>query len=247
VDMRTKYLVTLAVLVLSLLAVQPVAADTGPKPTMDFTFTQVGAGPQLTITGGTQFECEQADCSDAQPFKKLGPQHFWCDAAACHSIGYVYSPYHRLEIDFSDGKTRLSNIFQTAGFNAEYNVTIRPDDLLVEAASAPASSAPDSVSPTPSSSIFSSSSSASSASTPSLPVPSSSTPASPDSSAVASSTSTPAPSIPSTPAPSALVSSTSTPAPSAPSAPLPVYALIGAGGVCLALIVAGLLILRRKS
>jgi hypothetical protein len=135
--MRTKYtsiVVILVVFVLSLLAVKPVAADTGPKPTMDFAFTQAVPGPQLTITDGTLFECEQADCSDAQALQQLGPQHFGCAANTCDSTSYGYNPYHRIEIHFSDGKTRRSNIFQTAGFNAKYNVTIRPDDLLVEAA-----------------------------------------------------------------------------------------------------------------
>ena len=135
--MRTKYtsvVVILDVFVLSLLSFQPVAADTGPKPTMDFTFTQAVPGPQLTITDGTLFECEQADCSDAQALQQLGPQHFGCAANTCDSSSYGYRPYHRIEIHFSDGKIRQSNIFQTAGFNAKYKVTIRPDDLLVEAA-----------------------------------------------------------------------------------------------------------------
>ena len=245
--MRKKYTnvaVILVVFVLSLLAFQPVAADTGPKPTMDFTFTQAAPGPQLTITDGTLFECEQADCSDAQAFKKLGPQHFWCDASACHSIGYGYSPYHRLEIRFSDGKTRRSNIFQTAGFNAKYNVTIRPDDLLVEAALNL-----DFSSPTPASSIFSSS--ADSASTPASPAPSASV--SPSSAASASTPDSPAlsSSASSSSDPSAPVASSSAlsldSSSSTSSSPVPPYALIGAGAFCLVLIVALILVVRRRS
>ena len=133
--MRTKYargVIVLIVLLTGLSFFQPAAADTGPKPSMDFVFIQAFSGPQLTIRAGTQFECDQADCSDAQAFKKLGPQHFGCKIDTCRSIGYGYKPYHRLEIIFSDGKTRQSNVFETAGFNSEYKVTIRPDDLLVE-------------------------------------------------------------------------------------------------------------------
>ena len=129
-------LITLFLLVpaLSLLPLQAAMADTGPKPTMNFTFTQGGPGPQLSILGGTLYECQQADCSDAEPLKKnMGPQHFSCGESACDSTAYGYSPYHRIEIAFSDGKTRQSNIFQTAGFNSTYKVTVRADDLLVEA------------------------------------------------------------------------------------------------------------------
>jgi hypothetical protein len=46
---------------------------------------------------------------------------------------YGFASYHTLEIEFTDGKTRASNIFETAGFDSKYKVTVGPDDLLVEA------------------------------------------------------------------------------------------------------------------
>lgn len=131
-DTKYKKLIVLLWFALALTPFRSVAADTGPKPTMDFTFVQGIPGQQLSILSGTLFECEQSDCSDAKPLVTAGPQHFSCDAAACSALAYGFSPYHRLEIQFSDGKTRQSNIFQTAGFNSIYKVTIRPDDLLVE-------------------------------------------------------------------------------------------------------------------
>jgi hypothetical protein len=103
-------------------------ADTGPKPAMEFTFN----GEQVTIISGILYECEQSDCNDATPLKELGPQRFACDVASCSALAYGFSDYHRLEIQFSDGKTRQSNIFKTAGFDSKYNVTVRADDLLVE-------------------------------------------------------------------------------------------------------------------
>jgi len=137
---RAKY-ITIAVLLLvlgmSLLPWQPAAADTGPKPTMDFEFTQAFPGPQVAITSGTMFECKQADCSDAQELQMLGPQGFRCGNSSCNAVGYGFSTYHQLEMQFSDGKTRRSNIFQTAGFDSKYRVTIQPEDLLVEATTAP--------------------------------------------------------------------------------------------------------------
>ena len=110
-----------------------VLADTGPKPTMEFTFEQELTGEPVTITSGILYECEQPDCSDAQPLKELGPQRFTCDVSICHALAYGFSPYHRLEIQFSDGKTRQSNVFATAGFASNYTVTVRENDLLVKA------------------------------------------------------------------------------------------------------------------
>ena len=112
----------------TLIPVPTALADTGPKPSMDFTFT----GEPVSIVSGILYECEQADCSDAAPLGEFGPQRFYCDAESCGAVAYGFAPYHRIEIEFSDGQTRTSNIFETAGFDSKYTVTVRPDDLLVE-------------------------------------------------------------------------------------------------------------------
>jgi hypothetical protein len=132
--MRVKFTKVAILLVfwISFLPFQSASADIGPKPTMDFTFTQQFAGAQVSISSGTMFECDQSDCSDAKPLMEAGPQGFSCEAASCHALAYGFSDYHRLEIQFSDGKTRQSNVFKTSEFNATYKVTIRQDDLLVE-------------------------------------------------------------------------------------------------------------------
>ncbi len=129
---KTIKMLILLVFVSVCLPWQSAAADTGPKPTMDFTFTQEFPGAQVSIVSGTMFECDQADCADAQPLMEAGPQRFTCETASCHALAYGFSDYHRLEIEFSDGKTRQSNIFKTAEFNAVYKVSIRENDLLVE-------------------------------------------------------------------------------------------------------------------
>jgi hypothetical protein len=132
--MRTKYTRVLILLVfwISCLPMQSASADIGPKPGMDFTFAQEFSGVQVSIISGTLLECEQSDCNDAKPLREMGPQGFSCEASSCHALAYGFSQYHRLEITFSDGKTRQSNIFETAEFNASYKVTIREADLLVE-------------------------------------------------------------------------------------------------------------------
>ena len=126
-------LLSLLLFLLAVLPANTALADTGPKPSMEFTFKQELAGEKLTITLGILYECEQPDCSDASPLEELGPQRFTCEADSCRALAYGFSPYHKLEIQFSDGKTRQSNIFETAGFDSRYTVTVRPDDLLVEA------------------------------------------------------------------------------------------------------------------
>ncbi len=108
-------------------------ADTGPKPTMEFTLHYDATATPGTITSATLYECKQENCSDAAPLAELGPQRLTCDVQSCHALAYGFAPYHKLRIQFSDGKSRESNIFATAGFNAKYRVTVRSDDLLVEA------------------------------------------------------------------------------------------------------------------
>ncbi len=120
------------ILVQLFLPAHVVLADTGPKPTMEFTFEQELTGERVTITSGILYECDRPDCSDAAPLEEHGPQRFTCEADSCHALAYGFAPYHRLEIQFSDGETRQSNIFKTVGFGSRYTVTIRPDDLLVE-------------------------------------------------------------------------------------------------------------------
>jgi hypothetical protein len=125
-------------LLLAFLPARAVLADTGPKPSMDFQFQQEMTGePPLTITSGILFECDQPDCSDAMPLEEGGPQGFRCELNSCSAVAYGFAPYHQIELEFSDGRTRQSNVFETAGFDSKYMVTIRPDDLLVEARFSP--------------------------------------------------------------------------------------------------------------
>jgi hypothetical protein len=100
---------------------------------MEFAFDQSSLAASVTIVSGILYECQQSDCSDAQALMEGGPQGFRCTAESCDALAYGFAPYHRIEIEFSDGKTRQSNIFQTAGFDSKYKVTVNADDLLVEA------------------------------------------------------------------------------------------------------------------
>jgi len=129
---RSLKFLTWLLLVLLVLPPQTALADTGPKPTMEFDFKQEPDG-ELQIISGVLYECDQSDCSDAAPLEQLGPQGLYCDTVGCRATAYGFAPYHRLEVEFSDEVTRTSNIFETAGFNSSYTVTVGPNDLLVEA------------------------------------------------------------------------------------------------------------------
>jgi hypothetical protein len=129
---RFPKLLILLLLVQLLLPARGVLADTGPKPTMEFDFKHE-PDVELQIISGVLYECDQPDCSDAAPLEQLGPQGFYCDTVGCRATAYGFAPYHILEVEFSDEVTRRSNIFDTAGFDSRYTVTVRPDDLLVEA------------------------------------------------------------------------------------------------------------------
>lgn len=118
-------------LLIFLLTSQLALADLGHKPTMSFDFKD-GIPGKVTASSGVLLESQQADGSKATPLAAVGPQRFTCDQRGCFAMAYGFAPYHRLEIKFSDGKTRRSNVFPTAGIDSKYTVTIRANDLLVE-------------------------------------------------------------------------------------------------------------------
>jgi len=129
-----KYIPVTLLLILILVICLPTHradADMGPKPSMEFEF-EFETGNPLEIVDGVLFECDQADCSDAEPLEDIGPQRFSCTTDTCFSMAYSYREYHRLLIRFSDGKERQSNVFPSDSFETTYKVLVREDDLLVE-------------------------------------------------------------------------------------------------------------------
>jgi len=129
---RLKKLLWLLVFLQLSLPLQSAHADTGPKPSMEFEFNQELLAEPVTIVSGILYECQESDCRDAKPLEELGPQGFGCSTDSCSAMAYGFAPYHRIEIEFSDGQARGSNIFQTAGFESKYQVTVNPGDLQVE-------------------------------------------------------------------------------------------------------------------
>ena len=127
-----KFLLLLPGLLVALLFLPAAAsADIGAKPEMTFDFVYETEEP-LTIVDGEQWQCDTPSCAEPRRLEDAGPQGFRCTATECTSVAYGYSDYNRLVIEFSDGVTRESNVFETRSFNNEYRVTVRQDDLQVE-------------------------------------------------------------------------------------------------------------------
>lgn len=127
-----KFLLLLLGLLVSLLFLPAAAtADIGAKPEMTFDFVYETAEP-LTIVGGEQWQCDTPSCANPRRLEDAGPQGFRCTATECTSAAYGYSDYNRLAIEFSDGVTRESDVFETRSFNNQYRVTVRQSELQVE-------------------------------------------------------------------------------------------------------------------
>lgn len=130
-SMRRRLTLILVLGIAALLPLRTVSAD-APPPTMTFQFLQGIPGEQLTIVSGTLFECGQPDCRDAKSAEELWGEKLSCADDSCEVMVYPPLAYYRLQIKFSDGKSRQSNIFRAQHWFTTYKVTIRPDDILVE-------------------------------------------------------------------------------------------------------------------
>lgn len=107
-------------------------ADLGMKPEMEFKFVTEDPQQSFSIQSATLYECQQADCSDAQPIDEIGPQRLICQNDVCTIYFYGLEPYYRLEASFGDGRTLNSRAFAPSGFHSYYTVVVRENDLLVK-------------------------------------------------------------------------------------------------------------------
>ncbi len=109
-----------------------VRADMGMKPEMEFKFVAEDPQQTFSIQTATLYECQQADCSDAQPIDEIGPQRLNCQNDLCTIYFYGLEPYYRLEVRLGDGRTLTGQAFAPSGFHSYYLVTVRESDLLVK-------------------------------------------------------------------------------------------------------------------
>ena len=133
--MNAKYAVKIlfipaGVIVTALGLLATARADVGPKPSQTFEF-HVASGAPLTILEGKLLECADVQCQEAEPMREMGPQRFTCEQTSCSSMAYGYPEYMRLEITFSDGSIRRSNVFTMRYFRAQYDVAVQAEGLVV--------------------------------------------------------------------------------------------------------------------
>ncbi|MCX8062618.1 MAG: hypothetical protein N3D16_08550 [Anaerolineales bacterium] len=107
-------------------------ADVGLKPEMEFKFIAEDPQQSFVIASATLYECQQPDCSDAQPIDEIGPQRLNCQNDVCTIYFYGLEPYYRLEASFEDGRTLTSQSFAPYGFHSYYSVVVRESDLQVK-------------------------------------------------------------------------------------------------------------------
>jgi hypothetical protein len=116
------------------LLIDPVYADIGPKPQMDFKIVYETSKP-ISIIEAKQMECQDKECLSAKPLEKVGPQGFECIRTRiediCGSLAYGYAPYHKLVFKFTD-RIRESNVFPTDEFYGKYTVTVTDSALVVK-------------------------------------------------------------------------------------------------------------------
>ena len=126
----TKFVSLTFIMIFLAFPLQTASADMGPKPTAEFDFVYQTNEP-LAIVEAALIECDTSACLDPRPLEELGPQNFSCELGRCTSMAYGYAEFLYLEITFSDGMTRKSNVFGKEHFDALYEVTVYPDDMAV--------------------------------------------------------------------------------------------------------------------
>jgi hypothetical protein len=129
---------------------QSARADAGPKPSMEFQI-EYAIDPPPELVSGLMMVCADQKCANHRPFgsgysgNSGTPDPTWlthppeqyyyerisCTGQSCTAYN-TYDDYYRLDFTFSDGKTRVSNVFGKVNFYASYRVTVRENDLLVE-------------------------------------------------------------------------------------------------------------------
>lgn len=109
----------------------PASADMGPKPTLRFSFDVRALPEGVVVTGGRLVECESKECKKPEVLGEKGPQRFEVSEEGGYAMAYGFRPFQRLELDFSDGKTRRSAVFEVHAFDAKYAVVVGADELDV--------------------------------------------------------------------------------------------------------------------
>jgi hypothetical protein len=105
-------------------------ADIGPKPTLEFRFSYP-PGQTLSAVSGTLLGCKDANCLETTTLKNNPYVSLRCQADTCSGTLFSGDQLMRLQVLFSDHKTRLSNPFTPSAMRNAYSVKVQDGDLVV--------------------------------------------------------------------------------------------------------------------
>lgn len=131
--MNSKKLIFYIILILVMFSPQAtISADAGPKASMEFVLIQNGSQPKTEIISGILYTCDESDCKDAHiPEVIYGVnRELNCTEQSCYAV--PSGKFYKLEITFSDGITRKSNIFSRHFYESKYEISINKDLLWVK-------------------------------------------------------------------------------------------------------------------
>jgi hypothetical protein len=99
---------------------------------MEFELVQDVPGSTLTMVSWSMLNCQNSECSSPGEIVQMGDA-FRCSINECRAgIHYgIQHDYFQMDITFSDGVARKSNVFTRRFFDARYRVIIQSDSLLV--------------------------------------------------------------------------------------------------------------------
>lgn len=94
-------------------------------------------GDRLTVQSIALISCDDLNCLDTMKITRIEDERsLTCSEHSCRSqinpLEYGSNQVFQLEVAFSDGATRKSNVFTKEYFYAKYQVAIQADALLVE-------------------------------------------------------------------------------------------------------------------
>ncbi|MDR0734590.1 MAG: hypothetical protein LBG16_02675 [Elusimicrobiota bacterium] len=88
-------------------------ADIMPEPQIIYEFNyQTPQALEIVPEASGQIQCEDIMCMEAKPLTAYGLQKLRCTKTGCRAVSYNFAPYQKLAVTFSDGKTRVSQIFK---------------------------------------------------------------------------------------------------------------------------------------
>lgn len=103
----------------------------GPKPTLYINFVEPKNQPKLAITSAALFN-GNSPTGKFTPFQEIGPQRLRVYPDKLFAMAYGFAKYLRLEVKFSDGVTRKSQVFQATGMSSHFDMSLQGNSLLLK-------------------------------------------------------------------------------------------------------------------